>query len=310
MTAHHVVVGYDGSESSKLALTFGLREARKRGCPLQIAHVGLAGISTVGASPVSAVTSHDKLMVAERALVQAAEDEAREEAPGVDVMSRIVTGPPARALLELLDEAELVVVGSRGLGSFAALMVGSTSRQLAAHAPCPVVVVRSTGYLPLGAEAGRVVVGVDGSNGSERAVAFAFEEAALRHCGLTAISAWEVPSFEAYGWMTAPTTEDILPVYEHEARRMLAEGLAGWGEKYPEVEVRRISVHGNPVAELVNASAGAQLVVVGSRGAGGFRSLLLGSVSDAVLRHAHSAVAVIPHGSADQAAGISAGAEK
>jgi nucleotide-binding universal stress UspA family protein len=294
MNAHKIVVGYDGSDSSKVAVEYALRTAAGRGGSVLIAHVAFAGISSVGATPVVATSSHDALMVSERKLLDDAVRDAAAEAPGVDVQSTIVVGRPAPALLGLLDDADLLVLGSRGLGAFAELMVGSTSVQLAGHAPCPVVVVRPTGYLPLGSEVGQVVVGVDGSTGSAAALAYAFEEASWRGCGLTAIAAWEVPAFEAYGWMSAPPPKDVLPVYEREARRTLAESLAGWSEKYPEVEVRRRSVHASPLAALVNASAGARLVVVGSRGSGGFRSLLLGSVGHSLLHHAHCPVALVP----------------
>ena len=196
MTTPHIVVGFDGSESSRAALTYALRAAGKRDWAVHIAHVGIAGISAVGAVPIDAAGSHDELMASERKMVRAIVEEARAEAPTVEVTSQILSGRPAKALIEAAEGAEMVVVGSRGLGTFTGLAVGSTSQQLASYAPCPVVVVRPTGHLPLGPEAGRVVVGVDGSTGSAKAIEFAFEEAAARQCGLTAVYAWQVPSFE------------------------------------------------------------------------------------------------------------------
>jgi nucleotide-binding universal stress UspA family protein len=293
MNARQIVVGFDGSESSRLALTWAMRAAKARRLPVLLAHVGVAGIASVGASHTLSEGTHDALMQAEQAMLTAATHEARRETPGVEVTSTIVTGIPVDALLGVLTDAELVVVGSRGLGAFTELLVGSTSLQLATYAPCPVVVVRSSEYVPPGAEAGRVVVGVDGSSGSAQALEFAFQEASLRGCGLTAVYAWEVPSVEAYGWLRVPPPENILPVYERDARRVLAESLAGWTEKFPDVDVHRLAVHAAPVAALVAASAGAEVVVVGSRGMGGFRSLLIGSVGHGVLHHAHCPVAVV-----------------
>jgi nucleotide-binding universal stress UspA family protein len=293
MNARQVVVGYDGSKSSELALTWAMRTAKARRLPVLIAHVGVAGIASVGASRILAEGTHDALMQAEQAMLTEAAEQARRATPGVEVSGTVVTGSPADALLAVAADAELVVVGSRGLGSVAEILVGSTGQQLATYAPCPVVVVRSTGGVAAGPAAGRVVVGVDGSRHSELALEFAFEEASVRGCGLTALLAWEIPSVETYGWLRVPPPQNLLPIYETDARRLLAESLGGWSEKFPDVDVRRLVVHAAPVAALVAASAGAEAVVVGSRGMGGFRSLLLGSVSHAVLHHAQCPVVVV-----------------
>jgi nucleotide-binding universal stress UspA family protein len=186
----------------------------------------------------------------------------------------------------------MVVVGSRGLAGFTELLVGSTVVQLVSHAPCPVVVVRSLPYLTPGDEAGRVIVGVDGSPSSDETLAFAFEEASLRGQGLTAVHAWHVP------FMEVPSRGDVYDVelaagVEAESRSHVAGALAPWRDKYPDVDVRQLVVHGDPVQTIVEASTGAALTVVGSRGRGGFRNLLLGSVSHGVVHHARSAVAVV-----------------
>jgi nucleotide-binding universal stress UspA family protein len=196
-------------------------------------------------------------------------------------------GRPARILLEHARHAQLVVVGSRGHGDFSALLLGSTSLQVAMHAPCPVIVVRwpRPGAVS-GPSVGRIVVGIDGSELSESAVAFAFDEADRRDVGLTALHAWESPLPEAL-----PTHE--WQAVEDEERALLAERLAGWGEKYPDVDVDHRVVRGDAIANLVAESVGAELTVVGSRGAGGFRGLVLGSVSHGLLHHAGSPVAVV-----------------
>ncbi len=291
MTTKRIVVGYDGSESSRVALTWALREARSRAIPVLIVHALNPVAGTLAGLGTYARFSADRRAAAERMLL-AAVHESRREVPGVELESRVVEGPTVPALLEELAGAELAVVGSRGLGGFTELLVGSVAVQLVTYAPCPVVVVRSLDYAAPGPEAGRVVVAVDGSTPSSEAVGFAFEEASLRGVGLTAMHVWEAPFFELPARGPAPENSFMDEVEQAELR-LLSEALAGWREKYPDVEVRQRLVHGEPAQAVAEASPGAELVVVGSRGRGGFRALLLGSVSHAVLHHARCAVAVV-----------------
>lgn len=207
-------------------------------------------------------------------------------APEVTVDGAVVPGAASAVLLAESSAAELVVLGSRGLGGFAGLLLGSTAVQVSAHADCPVLVIR--GEVPA---SGPVVVGVDGSELSEQAVAFAFAEASRRDTELIAVHAWLYPTPVGPG--------DILPlVYDLDAfreqeERVLAESVAGWSERYPEVTVRQRLVRGSPGGALVEQSRTAQLVVVGARGRGALGGLLLGSVSHAVLHHAESPVAIV-----------------
>jgi nucleotide-binding universal stress UspA family protein len=179
-------------------------------------------------------------------------------------------------------------LGSRGMGGFVGLLVGSTAVHLSAHGRCPVLVVREVGD-----EAGPVVVGVDGSVMGEQAVGFAFAEAALRKAPLRALhaSTWNAP---------LPAPQDAAVPYANppgalagEEERLVSEALAGHRERYPEVPVEDQVVHGRTREALIEASHSAQLLVVGARGRGGFAGLLLGSVSQAVLHHAHCPVAVV-----------------
>jgi nucleotide-binding universal stress UspA family protein len=185
--------------------------------------------------------------------------------------------------------AELVVLGDRGLGGFTGLLIGSVATGLSAHASCPVVVVR--GPEPDGAVPRQepVVVGIDGSPLSEAAVAFAFEAAARRRVPLVAVHAWR-------DLLVDPTLAPLVDwdAAEVDEREVLAERLAGWGGTYSDVAVRRLVVRDRPARALVDESRRAQLVVVGSRGRGGFTGLLLGSVSQALVHHAHCPVAVVP----------------
>jgi nucleotide-binding universal stress UspA family protein len=156
-----------------------------------------------------------------------------------------------------------------------------------------VVVLREGIGRPIEAvEAGRVVVGVDGSELSTQALAFAFDEASLLGIGLTALHAWDVPFFDVPGHGGAGVPGAVRE-FKGEELRLLSESLSGWREKYPDVDVRQTLVHEEPVKALVEASSGAALIVVGSRGRGGFRSMLLGSVSHAMVHHARCPVAVV-----------------
>jgi nucleotide-binding universal stress UspA family protein len=188
-------------------------------------------------------------------------------------------------------EGALVVVGSHGRGGFARLLLGSSSAALAAHATVPVVVTRGTDP----GEAWRaapVVVGVDGSAVSEAAIEFAFQAASRRGHGLVVVHAWSQPDAlvdEAYAVLAEAETRQV------EGRLALAESLAGWRDKYPDVEVTQLVIDGHAVKALLAQAQEhrAGLLVVGSRGRGGFSGLRLGSVSRGVLHHSAVPVAVV-----------------
>ena len=293
MDASRIVVGYDGSVTSRAALEWGIAEARARHTSLRIVHVlASPAVAVTGYGIYEPLDSELVLKVGEQTLASAVE-RVQEIAPDLEVDTRLIPGPPAQGLLDHLDGAELVVVGRRGHGTFGELLLGSTSLALATHAPCPVIVLREGVGRPIEAvEAGRVVVGVDGSELSSEALAFAFEEASLRRAGLTALHAWDAPFFDVPGH-GGPGVPDAMREFQDEELRLLSESLAGWREKYPDVDVRQTLVHEEPVKALVEASPGAALLVVGSRGRGGLRSMLLGSVSHALVHHARCPVAVV-----------------
>jgi nucleotide-binding universal stress UspA family protein len=281
-----VVVGADGSAGSLSAIRAAASEAVERGRPLRIVHAFIWPSLGVAVGPaVSGPSDMGMRAFAERILAEAVV-EAEKAAPGVHATGALVDGAAAPVLLGESRNAVLLVIGDRGLGGFGSLMLGSVALHTTAHAACPVLVIRG----PEGAT-GPVVVGVDGSAGSESAVGFAFEEAARRKTGLTAVHAWGV--FES------GSQKDLLPlVYDRDAlegeeRRVLSESLAGWAQQYPEVTVRQELVRGRPAAALIERSQNAQLLVTGARGRGGFAGLLLGSVSQSVLHHAGCPVAVV-----------------
>lgn len=295
----NVVVGYDGSSESKQALSWALRAAELRGLGVTVVHA-LTVLPQVplGYGIVSEPSREEYRRLAEE-ILEGAKTQAAEDRPQVAVTTTLVEDTPAAGLLSMLADADLLVLGSRGLGTFSELLLGSVSLEVASRAPCPVVVFRAgVETVPSGPEAGRVVVGVDGSPSSENALAAAFEEASLRSVGITALHAWTYPFYDLPGHGAPIPDSVVVDAFDGDEALRLSEQLAGWREKYPDVEVRQVVHKASPAEALTNASGGAELVVVGSRGRGGFKSLLLGSVSHAVLHHAHCPVMVVrsaPH---------------
>ncbi|MGW4499962.1 universal stress protein [Micromonospora sp. NPDC004336] len=282
-----VVVGVDGSAAALDAVRMAAREAAQRQRPLRVVHAFIwplipnAPLEAVPGAPADAGLRNQ----AERYVAEAVA-EAGKVAPEVAVTGVVVDGAATPVMLDESREAALMVLGHRGLGGFAGLLIGSVTVQVCAHALCPVLVVRGEERAD-----GPVVVGVDGSECSMEAVGFAFEEASRRGAPLLALQAWLYPTPVGPG--------DILPLvydldaYAAEQERTLAESLAGFAERYPDVPVRHRLVRGTPARVLVEESKTAQLVVVGARGRGPLSGLLLGSVSHAVLHHAHSPLVIV-----------------
>lgn len=281
-----VVVGVDGSEPALAAVRLAAREAARRQRPLRVVHGFIWPLLRVPLTPSAEGPPGGGLRHQAEELVATAVAEAEAAAPGLRVSGEIIDGEAAAVLLGESPTAALIVLGDRGLGGFAALVVGSVAIQVASYADCPVLVARGTPR-----PAGPVVVGVDGSGLSRAAVEFAADEAAVRGARLHAVHAYTHPASAGPG--------DMQPlVYEEsqlrgEEDRVLADALSGLAERRPEVPVTRQAVHGRPVAALTEASREAQLLVVGRRGRGELTGLLLGSVSQGVLHHADCPVAVV-----------------
>jgi nucleotide-binding universal stress UspA family protein len=198
--------------------------------------------------------------------------------------------PASSALLHEAADADLLVVGPRGQGGVAGLLLGSTAVALAQQAPCPLVVVRGAHHLTPGEAAGRVVVGTDGSALSAPAVRFAFAEAERRGVGVVAVRAWTRP------WIPGPVpSDDVLDwsALEAQARQSLAKALEESRSRHPDVDVVEKVVGDRAGTALVELSPGAELVVVGSRGRGRLASAVLGSVSHYLLHHAQCPVALV-----------------
>jgi nucleotide-binding universal stress UspA family protein len=294
-TQRAVVAGVDGSECGLQAVRWAAAEALRRQLPLRLvaAHAwpsgGLVGDPGLGVDYRAVLRD-----VVLGHLATAAAD-ARQVAPELDIEQVEVTGYPVPVLLGESAHAEIVVLGDRGLGGFTGLLIGFVAVEVTAHASCPVIVVRGSEPDRSGPRPEPVVVGVDGSPTSEAATAFAFEAASLRRVPLLAVHVWRDVLVDA---TMAPLLD--WDVIDSDEREVLAERLAGWTEKYPDVPVRRLVARDRPARALVEESGRAQLVVVGSRGRGGFHGLLLGSVSQALLHHAHCPVAVVRSSRGDE----------
>ncbi|MFF4415714.1 universal stress protein [Streptosporangium sp. NPDC001559] len=282
--AQPVLVGADGSASSLEATAWASKEAALRRAPLRVVHVALRWAYDVPLVPQPAHWG-PTAEAACRELLDQAVARAHTAAPSVEVATEVLDGASAEAITTAARNAQLVVVGSRGRSGFAGLLLGSVSRDLAARSPCPVVVVRRPAT-PHGSE---IVVGVTGRPGQDPVLRFAFEEAMRRELPLRAVHAWTHPAVRGPGDMQ-PLVYDVEEVGQEEAR-LLAESLAGWRERFPDVPFTEHVVHEHPAKALIDASATAELVVVGapSRGA------VLGSATHSLLHHAEAPVAVVPH---------------
>ena len=282
-----IVVGVDGSDESLVGLAWATHEAQHRHRPLKLVHAW--EVPVPGYVPVPA--SVDLVRESAEAVLADAVSKAEEWAPSVEVEGLLMHGATARVLIDQGEDAAMLVVGSHGRGGFARLMLGSSSAAVAAHASVPVVVTRGTSPDETW-RAGPVVVGIDGSEVSESAIDFAFSAAAVRRAGLVAVHAWAQPDpfvDEAYAVLSEAATRQT------EAHLAVSESLAGWRDKYPDVQVTEVIADGHPVDALLSetTTVDAALLVVGSRGRGGFAGLLLGSVSRGVLHHATCPVAVV-----------------
>jgi len=287
MASKPIVAGTDGSEESLRAVDWAAREAALRGAPLRI--VGTAEIlprmsPREGASGSTYDTVTDVLdKDRDRALATAAEVAAK-TAAGVLIDTDELTGPTAQAVTEAGSGALMLVLGSRGRGAFTALLLGSVSRYAASHASSPVVVVRDESPAPHQL----IGVGIADTESCREALAFALEEASLRHADLHAIHAWHSPQADITRAGPVPTESRAQAAAD--AASQLAGLLDECGATYPDVKVTHEVVPGHPGRAVAGLSARADLVVIGRRaGAPG-----PGSVRHALLNHAHGPVTVVP----------------
>ncbi|AUI60281.1 universal stress protein [Amycolatopsis sp. BJA-103] len=288
---HKIVVGVDGSGPGRAAVRWAAGSAAERGLGLLIVHALHTERISYGGGLTGAAPWFDVLAEAGQRVLDEASAEATSFAPDVPVSTAMPQGSPVPFLIDTSMTATMVVLGGAGKGFFAEMAIGSTASAVLAHAQCPVVVLRGRKGTTNYPGSGPVVVGVDGSPLSEQALETAFEEASRRRAHLVAVHAWtDVTYDDAFGTARLTTQWESL---EDDERRLLAEQLAGWQEKYPDVTVERVVVRDRPRQTLLEWSGKAQLVVVGSRGRGGFTGLLLGSTSQALAHHAECPVMVV-----------------
>lgn len=283
-----IVVGVDGSPGAEAAVAWALNEARSLHCGVHLVNAyGDAytdrAVEIYGRLPVPELP---RMSSASRVIVDRAAGRANELAPDIEVTVEAVGAPPLRTLLVEAERASRVVLGSRGLKAFGSAVLGSVGGAVAARAACPVVVVR--GPAGLADERPAVVVGVDASPRSAPLLEFAFDYASRHTLSLRPVLCWHRDVLTEIAW----SPETPAPP---RAEERLSEALAGWRERYPDVEVHSGVVREHPAAGLLAASAAQHLLVVGTRREPALVGSMLGSVTQAVLHHATCPVVVIPH---------------
>ncbi|MEU6379234.1 universal stress protein [Streptomyces sp. NPDC046909] len=296
-----VTVGLDGSTESRTAAEWAAREAKLRGLPLKIVHVWEPVPEPMAQAPLLGAETQQHW--SERIPREAA-DGLRLRHSGVDVTEQQISGRPAEVLIQAAEDAELLVLGSRGLSGIAGFMVGSVGMSVVAHAERPVVLVRAgeqaadeheedpTGIPSAAAPYRPVVLGLDAGSPDDSVIEFAFEAATRRETGLRVVFGWNLPPYYVYGLSADIGLHDEI---SRQQATTLAEAVRPWRQKYPNVDVVEESRSGSPSVHLVDASREASLVVVGRRIRRSPIGAHIGPVTHAVLHHAGAPVAVVAH---------------
>ncbi|MFF4805596.1 universal stress protein [Streptomyces sp. NPDC001351] len=296
-----IIVGLDGSSESRAAAEWAAREAKLRGLPVKLVQVWEPVPAPMAQAPLLGAETHQHWT--ERIPRESA-DGLRLRHPGVEVSTDQLTGRPAEALVDAAKDADMLVLGSRGLGGIGGFLVGSVGLAVVAHTERPVVLVRAgeqaadehemdEAGIPSAATAFRpVVLGLDVAGPDETLLGFAFEAAARRSVPLRVVHAWNPPPYYAYGMALEPAVEREMAKGD---AVMLTEVLRPWRQKYPDVEVVEQSHYGSPSLLLIEASREASLVVVGRRVRRSSAGAHIGTVTHAVLHHSTAPVAVVAH---------------
>ncbi|MEV4624216.1 universal stress protein [Asanoa sp. NPDC049573] len=276
MDTREIVVGTEGSACATIAVRWAAEEAALRGAPLRVllAHDTEWPGLRFGGEPGLYKLADDQA----EAILESAVRAARQVDENLEIRTQRVVGLALPALLSAGEGAGMLVVGSRGHGGFASLLLGSVSQEVACRAPCSVAVIRDA------RETGPVVVGSDGSDQARGAVEVAFQLAAERRAPLLAVRAYYPPTLPfGFGYQALTYSLDVL---DQTAQAELAGELEPWREKHPAVDVRAAIAHGGAAGALVERSSNARLVVIGSRGHGAVTGAMLGSVGLQLLHHA------------------------
>ena len=287
MSSRPIVVGVDGSQVAAEALGWAAGEAQMRGSTVQVVHAWhYPALTYAGLIPPPTFARRDFEEEA-RAVLDGAVS-AVDQALAVPIERLVVEGGATDVLVDLSDRADLLVVGHRGRGGFVALHLGSVALQCALHAKCPVVVVRPGRQRGPKEQRSRVVVGVDGSEPARRALHWAAEEARRRHAALEIVHCWHPRMGLPLGPALSATDRAAL---EADAHAVVAGAVRAVNGRSPHAEAILVDAPAAPT--LLGASEGADLIVVGTRGLGGFPGLLLGSVSTQVLHHAQCPAVIV-----------------
>jgi len=292
--AGRVVVGYDGSEPAQAALAWAATEAQRRGRPLTILHVlDYLGMIPSPMGPFGWPDVNDEVVAR---IAKDGAELARKSAVSIEITAVTQVAQVAGTLIDFSHRAELLVVGTRGHGEFAGAVLGSVGFAVSAHAHCPVVVVRGASDRSLTGQP--VVVGVDGSSGSDEAVLYAADVAASAHSPLSIVSAYRTLASTVWAEASYVDLEaNGGPVFDTMARESAQKVVAAAGRiahnAYPALNITEQVLEGPPARVLASAAEGAGLLVVGSRGHGGFAGLLLGSVGHALIHDAPCPVTIL-----------------
>jgi nucleotide-binding universal stress UspA family protein len=279
-----VIVGIDGSPASDLALRWAIEHARASGATLRLVCAYPWTLIEPGDLPLEdpETPEPDHLRIEAQRLLATARERAAVLAPDLAIRSGTIEGNPVQALLSESSRASVLVLGSRGRKALGSVLLGSVGGAVTARSRCPVVVLRAPAN-----DRAAVIVGFDGTHPSEAALAFAYDYASKHRLPLMAVFCWAGHRLPGRSRLDPP------PALEH-AESWLAEVLAGWQDKHPDVTVRREVIQDDPARALVQASLHQSLLVVGNGAKHGVTGTMLGSVSQAVLHHAICPVAVVP----------------
>jgi nucleotide-binding universal stress UspA family protein len=290
-----VIVGVDGSPTAHAALIWATEAAARRREQLRIVHgLGMSMVmGTFSDSKSERYKAGEAAREAGHTILTESSAYARGARPDLDVATVLAPEDAPAVLLNEARHGDVIVVGSRGLGAVRAIMLGSVSVRTSSHAPCPVVVVPESDDRDR--HRGKVVVGVDGSDSSRRALRFALNHALATGSQVMVVNSWEVPLPADEASLAADAQSLHEEVFDRQSEEVVAGVLAEViDDRTQDLDISAVRMQADPVEALLKAGEDADLVVVGSRGRGGVRGLVMGSTSQGVLHHARGPVAVLP----------------
>jgi nucleotide-binding universal stress UspA family protein len=287
-----VIVAYDGSKAARAAAAYGAQEATRRGVGLTMIYAHQPTPMWGLATPILGDYTWERDWI--RQILTEGRNEITAAYPELKIEAKIMSGSPAGALTDASATASLVVTGTQSTAGIIGHLAGSVAAQIAAHAHTPVIVVRETDSARphSSTSPARIIVGLDGSDESQRALAFAVDEAVDRDASIEAVYGWCIP--EVHDIEPFVNSTYVLEEERAKADRLVAEAVSGWSDRYPDLTIaHRVVYTFDPVDALLQSATGADMIVVGSRGHGGFLGLRLGSTVDGLIRLSSVPVAVV-----------------